>query len=192
MPEVPKGRWPRPTGIAGPRNKRPGSSQFEGGTRENEEMPNDTWNSAMLNRGQAGLAASDIKKGTVFVRPALLAGSSRLEAKVRGSWLVVTNALSEEVDQAFTDLGWSFSGDTPIEASAFGCDSKVLDRALDRTLQKAADNGVDILEIIEVTSHENSGLDYVSILACGRGIREASISDNVGFDVSSTALSTAG
>ena len=52
-----------------------------------------------------------------------------------------------------------------IEASAFGCDSKVLERAVNRALQKAADAELDSLEITGVTVRQDSGLDYVSVFA---------------------------
>ena len=59
-----------------------------------------------------------------------------------------------------------------IEASAFDCDSKVLERAVSRALQKAADDELDALEITRMTLQQNSGLDYVSIFARSRTIRE--------------------
>jgi hypothetical protein len=82
------------------------------------------------------------------------------------------NALElEDAEQELVEAGWHFSADGLIEASAFGCDSKVLERAVSRALQKAADDELDALEITRMTLQQNSGLDYVSIFARSRTIR---------------------
>jgi hypothetical protein len=73
--------------------------------------------------------------------------------------------------QKLDDSGWLLSGDRSIEASAFRCDSKVMERALDRALQEAEKRGVNALEVIGVTLHQDCGLDYVSIFARGKTIR---------------------
>lgn len=115
------------------------------------------------NRGRWG-----IKPGTVFVQSsafAALTDSPRLEAKPHGSWFMVSNAELEEAEQKLAESGWYFSAGTDIEASAFGCDSKVLERAVNRALQKAADAELDSLEITGVTVRQDSGLDYASVLA---------------------------
>jgi len=115
-----------------------------------------------------------IKPGTVFVKSsafAALAESARLEAKPHGSWVMVRNAEPEEEEQKLASSGWHFSAGTDIEASAFGCDSKVLERAVNRAFQKATDAELDSLEITGVTVRQDSGLDYVSVLARATTIR---------------------
>ena len=80
----------------------------------------------------------------------------------------MSNIESEAVEQELVGAGSLFSADAFIEASAFGCDSKVLDRAVNRALQKAADNELDVLEITGMTLQQNSELDYVSIFGRAR------------------------
>ena len=46
--------------------------------------------------------------------------------------------------------------------------ARVLERAVNRVLQKAADDELDVLEITRVTLQANSGLDYVWIFARAR------------------------
>jgi hypothetical protein len=46
-------------------------------------------------------------------------------------------------EQKITASGWLFSAGVLVEASAFGCDSKVVERAVNRALQKAADAELD-------------------------------------------------
>jgi hypothetical protein len=73
-----------------------------------------------------------------------------------------------------------------IEASAFGCDSKVLERAVNRALQKAADDELDALEITGVTLQQGSGLDYVSIFARARTVRREPIVTPLSYGADST------
>ena len=85
-----------------------------------------------------------------------------------GSWMMISNADAAEAEQKFIEAGWFFSAGAAIEASAFGCDSNVLQRAVNRALQKAADDEVGSLEITGVTVDQDSCLDYVSIFARAR------------------------
>jgi len=79
------------------------------------------------------------------------------------SWMMVSNVEREAVEQRSVAAGSLVSADAFVEASAFGCDGKVLERAINRALQKAADDELAALEITGVTLQQNSGLDYVSI-----------------------------
>jgi len=124
--------------------------------------------------GSPGGGRSDVKPETVFIQAAVfseLPNSVRLDATPYGGWVMVSNAEFEEAEQELVEAGWHFSADGLIEASAFGCDSKVLERAVSRALQKAADDELDVLEITRMTLQQNSGLDYVSIFARSRTIR---------------------
>ncbi len=121
----------------------------------------------------AGGGSAAVKKGTVFVQSSKfgeLPESFGTEKQLDKSWLVITNA-AEEVEQEITESGCSLSAATSLEASAFGCDSKVLNRAFNRLLGKAQENALEFLEIVEISRHQDSGLDYVSILARGRRIQ---------------------
>lgn len=152
--------------------------------RFNQDAVEDPSRTAGSNRGRW-----DIKPGTVFVQSsafAALADSARLEAKPHGSWVMVSNAKPEEAEQNLAESGWHFSGGTDIEASAFGCDSKVLERAVNRVLQKAADAELDSLEITGVTVRQDSGLDYASVLARATTIRRDLAPDPVGYGINST------
>ena len=123
---------------------------------------------------QAGVDSAEalVDKGTVFVRSGLFAelpSAVTVEPEFFGSWMVVPDGIAEEVTRRAVDSNCLLSSEIPIEASAFGCDSKVLARALTRALEKAADQAFDFLEIMEIERREDSGLDYVSIL--GRAVR---------------------
>ena len=120
-----------------------------------------------------GSAEAHVGQGTVFVRPAAIVEpqySMRLETEFHGTWLVMTNSVSGEVEQEFMDLGRSLSAGVAMEASAFGCDSRVLDRAVRRLLENAAARSLDSVEITELRRHQDSGLDYVTVFALGRTI----------------------
>lgn len=120
-----------------------------------------------------GSAEAHVGQGTVFVRPAAFVQppySLRLETEFHGSWLVITNAVAGGVEQKFMDSGRSLSPGVAMEASAFGCDSRVLDRAVRRLLENAAARSLDSVEITELRRHQESGLDYVTVFALGRTI----------------------
>lgn len=139
---------------------------------------------------QAGLdlAEAVVRKGTAFLRPGLfeeLPTSVTLEAESLGSWMVVPDGIAKEVTGRTVESKWLWSSETPIEANAFGCDSKVLARAATRTLLKAADQAFDLVEIMEIERHEDSGLDYVSILARAVRIRRDSAANLAESDLSS-------
>jgi hypothetical protein len=108
-----------------------------------------------------------INRGTVFIRRGLLEELSgiTLETEFFDSWLLVPDGMAEEVKRRARGPSRSLFSERPIEASAFGCDSGVLDRAVSRALQKARDQALDFVEIMEIEGREDSGLDYVSILA---------------------------
>lgn len=113
-----------------------------------------------------GVGEAYVGRGTVFVRPAVLAEPSdslQLDTDFHGSWLVVTNGVAKEVDRDLIDSERS-PRNAVVQASAFGCDSKVLDRAVCRLLESAAENGLDSIEITDLSRRQDSGLEYVSIV----------------------------
>jgi hypothetical protein len=89
-------------------------------------------------------------------------------------------------EQKITASGWLFSAGVLVEASAFGCDSKVVDRAVNRALQKAADAELDSVEITGVTVRHDSGLDYASVLARVRTIQRDLTADPAERGIQST------
>jgi hypothetical protein len=84
-------------------------------------------------------------------------------------------------EQKITASGWLFSAGVLVEASAFGCDSKV-----NRALQKAADAELDSVEITGVTVRHDSGLDYASVLARVRTIQRDLTADPAERGIQST------
>jgi hypothetical protein len=129
----------------------------------------------------AGAGSAAVKKGTILVQSSAfgeLPESFGIEKEFDKSWLLIANA-AEEVEQQITKSGCSFSAATSIEASAFGCDSKVLNRAVNRVLEKAQKNALEFLEIVEISRHQDAGLDYVSILARGRRIQRELASEPI-------------
>jgi hypothetical protein len=135
-----------------------------------------------------GAVEAHVGQGTVFVRPAEFVEppySMRLATEFHGTWLVITNAVAGGVEQEFMDSGRSLSAGVAMEASAFGCDSKVLDRAVRRLLETAAARSFDSVEITELRRHQDSGLDYVTILAVGRTVLREPPSEPVDRRVSS-------
>lgn len=140
----------------------PQDSRHSGNTRVQE-----------LVRAGSTAGSGSVKEGTVFVGPAVaaeFADSIGLDTGFYGAWLALGSGAAREVEQEFMDRGRSFSVDVALEASAFGCDSKVLERAVRRLLENAAVNSLDSVEITELRRHEDSGLDYVTILGVGRKI----------------------
>jgi hypothetical protein len=88
---------------------------------------------------------------------------------------MAANADAEEIERELASLGRLFlPTDSVIEASAFGCDSSVLERALSRALQKAADQDITVVEIAGITVDQNSCLSDVSILARARDLHKRS------------------
>jgi hypothetical protein len=102
--------------------------------------------------------------------------------------LKVRNAGAEDDEQKITASDWLFSAGVLVEASAFGCDSKVLERAVNRALQKAADAELDSIEITGVTVRHDSGLDYASVVARARTIRRDLTGDPVEHGINSPAM----
>ena len=110
----------------------------------------------------------DVKAGTMFVRPSMflsLPESVHLAVAPHQYWMMVSGADPGETTQKLIRAGWIFSVGSPIEGSAFGCDSEVLERAVNRALQKATDGDHDCVEITGVELDQHSGLDYVSLFA---------------------------
>ena len=148
-------------------------------------MPDDLQNpgrAVLVRPSEPTERRSDVEPGTIFIKSSLfatLSSSVRSEARPFGSWMLVSNVEREAVEQELVEAGTLVSADALIVASAFGCDSKVLERAVNRALQKAADDELDALEITGVTLRQNSGLDYVSIFARARTVRR-------GYGVNST------
>lgn len=132
-----------------------------------------------------------VNKGTVFVLPGAvrkLPNPVALESELLESWLLVPDDMAEEVKRGAQESSGLLPSEAPIEASAFGCDSNVIERAVRRTLEKAADQGFDLVEIIEMERREESGLDYVSILASALRIQGNSPSNLVESGVGAVAL----
>lgn len=125
----------------------------------------------------------EIKEGTIFVRSSMvseLPRSIQTEATCHESWTMVSGSNPEEVGQKLIEAGWMHSRGGSIKESAFGCDSQVLQRAVNRALQKAANNDLDCVEITGVTQHQNSGLNYVSLFARARILRREPVASLVG------------
>jgi hypothetical protein len=144
---------------------------------------------------QPGGGISDVQPGTIFLHCSVfseLPNSVQLDAHPCGSWMMISNADTAEAEEKFIEEGWFFSAGAAIEASAFGCDSKVVERAVNRALQKATDDERGVLEITGVTLVQDSCLDYVSIFALARTIRRGPTPDLVGNEVGSTASEIAG
>ena len=146
---------------------------------------------------QAGLDSAEalVDKGTVFVRTGLfeeLPSAVTPEPEFFSSWMVVPDGIAEEVTRRTVDSNCMLSSETQIEASAFGCDSKVLIRAVTRALEKAADQAFDFAEIMEIDRREDSGLDYVSILARAVRIQRDSAANLVESDMASACVKAAG
>ena len=136
----------------------------------------------------------DVRPGTIFLQSSALSelpNSAQLDAKPYGTWVMVSHAHIAEAEQKFTEGGWLLSAGSAIEASAFGCDSNVLQRAVNRALQKAADAGRTVLEITGVTLDQDACLDYVSIFACAKTMRRGPTSGLVANEVASTAAEIA-
>jgi hypothetical protein len=113
------------------------------------------------------LPRSLVNQGTVFVRHGLLQELSSMAPATEflDSWWPVPDHLAAEVKRRAKESSRSLSLGTPIEADAFGCDSKVMDRAASRVLEKARDQAFDLVEIMEMERREESGVEYVSILS---------------------------
>ena len=108
-----------------------------------------------------------VNHGTLFVRHGLRQDLSSMAPATEflDSWWLVPDDLAAEVKRRAKESSRSLSLGTPIEADAFGCDSKVVDRAASRVLEKARDQAFDLVEIMEMERREESGVEYVSILA---------------------------
>jgi hypothetical protein len=140
--------------------------------------------------GRLPAGNAHVNKGTVFVRPAVVTESAEsmwLDTEFHGSWQLINSVAAGGVEQELMDAGRSFSPGVAMEASAFGCDSKVLERAVRRLLENATAHSLDSVEITELRRHQDSGLDYVTILALGRTRLQELPSEGVGHPVSSNA-----
>ena len=131
---------------------------------------------------------STVKKGDVFIRSWVIdrmprsaqLGETQYESWVDQSryefWWVAANADADEIEHELLPLGWLFfPTENVIEASAFGCDSSVLERALSRALQKAADQDITAVEIADITVEQDSCITYVSMLALPRELQEYAV-----------------
>ena len=163
-------------------------------------MPQDSRHSGKtgvqeLVEGGSAARSGSVNERTVFVGPGVaaeLAGSVRLDTEFYDSWLLLDNTTARAVEQALMSTGRSFSAGIAVEASAFGCDSKVLDRAIGRLLENAAARSLDSVEITELRQHQDSGLDYVTILALGRTLVREVPSEPVDRSVGPAALQLEG
>jgi hypothetical protein len=146
---------------------------------------------------QTGTGVGEVHfgKGTVFVRPAVLPEPSDLvqfHTDFNGPWLVLTNGVAKRVDRELLESGRSFSVTGVVEASAFGCDSKVLERAVRRLLESAAGNALDAVEITGLTRRQDTGLEYISIRALGTTVEEEPVFEAVGRGAASAVLQLEG
>ena len=133
-----------------------------------------------------------VKKGDVFIRSWMIERMPRsvqLAETQYESWVdesryefwLAANADANEIERELASLGWLFfPTENVIEASAFGCDSSVLERALSRALQKAADQDITAVEIADITVDQDSCLTDVSILALPRDLQKSAVPDSGG------------
>ena len=141
-------------------------------------------------RDAPGTTRVAVGKGTVFILPSAfghLPESMRLETLWDTHWRIAIDIAAAAIEQVFAKSGSLLSSAVLIEASAFGCDSKVLDRAIGRVLEHADSKNFDTVEIMEIRRHQDSGLDYVSLLARARRIRKERPSDAIGDGTGSPA-----
>ena len=136
-----------------------------------------------------------VKPGDVFIRSWMierLPTSVQAEETQYESWVdesryefwMAANADAKEIERELASLGRIFlPADSVIEASAFGCDSSVIERALSRALQKAADQDITVVEIAGITVDQNSCLSDVSILARARDLQKSAIVDRASVEV---------
>ena len=136
---------------------------------------------------------STVKKGDVFIRSWVIDrmprsaqfGETKYESWVDGSryefWWVAANAVADQIEHELLPLGWLFfPTQNVIEASSFGCDSSVSERALNRALQKAADQDITAVEIADITVEQDSCMTYVSMLALPRELQKCAVLDSAG------------
>jgi hypothetical protein len=136
---------------------------------------------------------SIVKTGDVFIRSWMIERMPRsvqveetqYESWVGGScfefWWEASNTDANEIEHELGNLGWLFfSTGSVIETSAFGCNSSVLERALSRALQKAADQGINAVEIVDITVDHDSWMTYVSMLARPRELQKCAVLDSDG------------
>ena len=134
-----------------------------------------------------------VKKGDVFIRSWMIDRMPRsvqlvetqYESWVDESryefWWVAANADADEIEHELLPLGCLFfPTQNVIEASAFGCDSSVSERALSRVLQKAADQDITAVEIADITVEQDSCMTYVSMLALPRELQKCAVLDSGG------------
>ncbi len=136
-----------------------------------------------LSTGECRSEKREIKEGTIFVRSSMISelpSSIQVEATSHESWTMVSGSNPEEVGSKLIEAGWMHSPGASIEESAFGCDSEVQERAVDRALQKAADKDFKCVEITGVTHYQDSGLNYVSLFARARILRREPVATFVG------------
>ena len=141
----------------------------------------------------AATARPTVKKGDVFIRSWMIDRMPR-SAQLRQTqyeswvdqsryefWWVAANADADEIEHELLPLGWLFYlAENVIEASAFGSDSRVLERALSRALQKAADQDITAVEIADITVEQDSCMTYVSMLALPRELQKCVVLDSGG------------
>ena len=93
---------------------------------------------------------------------------------------MAANADADEIEHELGPLGWLFfPTENVIEASAFGCDSSVSERALSRGLQKA-NQDITAVEIADITVEQDSCMTYVSMLALPRELQKCGVLDSGG------------
>lgn len=96
-------------------------------------------------------------------------------------WWVAANADAGEIEHELMTVGWLFfSTENVIEASAFGGDSSVSERALSRVLQKAADQDITAVEIADITTEQEPWMTCVSMSARPRELQRCAVLDSDG------------
>ena len=133
-----------------------------------------------------------VKKGDVFIQSWMIDRMPRSAQLVETQyeswvdesrnefWWVAANADADEIEHELLPLGWLFfPTKNVIEASAFGCDSSVSERALSRGLQKA-NQDITAVEIADITVEQDSCMTYVSMLALPRELQKCAVPDSGG------------
>ena len=134
-----------------------------------------------------------VKKGDVFIQSWMIDRMPRSAQLVETQyeswvdesrnefWWLAANADAEEIEHELLPLGWLFyPTENVIEGSAFGCDSNVLERALSRVLQKAADQDITAVEIADITVEQDSCMTDASMLALPRELQKCAVPDSGG------------
>jgi len=99
-----------------------------------------------------------------------------LETQILGHWQLVVNLSTREIEDQLAEAGWHCCAMAPaIDASAFGCDDDVVNRALNRLVEVTSEDS-NAIEITGITTTQFLGLDYVSVSALARHVEKEPVS----------------